>query len=133
MKKFLFLPLVLGILASCAKNDLCVTYMGILPTEGGQGVSTELTLNPDGTYTMNTTYIGQGAEVYVDEGTYQIKDDVLSLNSKQSELTYFQMEEGQIRRLDKRQNQIIGQYSEAYVLKENDVCQKPKPKVDLTW
>ena len=82
---------------------------------------------------MGTTYIGQGAEVYVDEGTYQIKDDVLSLNSKQSELTYFQMEEGQIRRLDKRQNQIIGEYSEAYVLKENDVCQKPKPKVDLTW
>ena len=35
--------------------------------------------------------------------------------------------------IDKRQNQIIGEYSEAYVLKENDVCQKPKPKVDLTW
>lgn len=129
MKKVL--TAVLGIigLSACASHNLCVTYTGVLPSAEGAGMATELTLNPNGTFEMESVYVEKNTTVFADSGTYSISDDkVLTLNSESMEISYFQLEEGQVRKLDNHMQPVIGSMSEAYILKESNTCNFPKTK-----
>lgn len=129
MKKVLIAALGLIGLSACASHKLCATYTGVLPAADGPGIATELTLNPNGTFEMESVYVDKSTTVFADSGTYSISDDnVLTLNSESMEISYFQLEEGQVRKLDNHMNKIIGNLSDHYILTETNACDIPNKK-----
>ena len=113
-------------MSSCASHNLCATYTGVLPAADGPGIATELVLNPNGTFELERVYVGKSTTVFADSGTYSISDDeVLTLNSESMEISYYQLEEGQVRKLDNHMQPIIGSLSEYYILTESNTCNRP--------
>ena len=108
-------------LGACS-HTYCGTYQGVLPAASGPGIETTLTLNPNGTYNMESIYVDEVAGVFEDEGTYRVNDGVISLNSDEMEIIYYQLESGQLRRLDHHQKEIIGEHSDHYILKKIKDC-----------
>ena len=126
MKKVLVAALGLLGLSACASHNLCATYIGVLPAADGPGIATELVLNPNGTFELERVYVGKSTTVFADSGTYSISDDeVLTLNSESMEISYYQLEEGQVRKLDNHMQPIIGSLSEYYILTESNTCNRP--------
>lgn len=126
MKKVLVAALGLLGLGACASHNLCATYTGVLPAADGPGIATELVLNPNGTFELERVYVGKSTTVFADSGTYSISDDeVLTLNSESMEISYYQLEEGQVRKLDNHMQPIIGSLSEYYILTESNTCNRP--------
>ncbi len=126
MKKVLVAALGLLGLSACASHNLCATYTGVLPAADGPGIATELVLNPNGTFELERVYVGNSTTVFADSGTYSISDDeVLTLNSESMEISYYQLEEGQVRKLDNHMQPIIGSLSEYYILTESNTCNRP--------
>ncbi len=129
MQKVLLAALGLMGLSACASHNLCATYTGILPSSEGSGLATELTLNPDGTFEMESVYVDKNTTVFADSGTYSISyDNVLTLNSETMAMSYFQLEEGQVRKLDNHMQPVIGSMSDAYILTESNTCNLPEKK-----
>ena len=126
MKKVLVAALGLLGLSACASHHLCATYTGVLPAADGPGIATELVLNPNGTFELERVYVGKSTTVFADSGTYSISDDeVLTLNSESMEISYYQLEEGQVRKLDNHMQPIIGSLAEYYILTESNTCNRP--------
>ena len=121
MIKQFFTAVAILALGACS-HTYCGTYQGVLPAASGPGIETTLTLNNNGTYNMESIYMDKVAGVFEDEGTYSVDDGVITLNSEEMEAVYFQMEEGQVRRLDTRRQPVIGELSEHYVLKKVKDC-----------
>jgi uncharacterized lipoprotein NlpE involved in copper resistance len=56
------------------------TYEGVLPCADCEGVKYVLTLKEDGTYAMESTYLGKkDAKPFVDQGKYSLADSVLTI------------------------------------------------------
>ncbi len=120
IKQFLTAAAIFA-LGACS-HTYCGTYQGVLPASSGPGIETTLVFSPNGTYKMESVYMDKVAGIFEDEGTYSVDGDVITLNSEEMEAVYFQMEEGQVRRLDTRRQPVIGELSEHYVLKKIKDC-----------
>lgn len=98
-------------------------YSGILPCADCEGISTELTLNSDGTYQLISQYLGK--EELIDtvsgEFTWNEEGNVVKLGGIQAEegSALYRVEENRLRFLDIEANVIEGDLADNYILVKN--------------
>lgn len=93
------------------------SYSGIFPCADCEGLETELTLNQDGSYTLEQAYLGKGAEQYHSEGQFTWSSDgsVIILSNEAEPNQYF-VAENELIKLDTQGQQITGELAEKYTL-----------------
>ena len=98
------------------------TYSGILPCADCSGIETGLTLNPDNTYVLTTSYLGkQDSGTNTLKGKFEWNGNLVNLLGiqKGERSTVYKVEENQIRQFDMNGKAIIGALAENYILKKN--------------
>ncbi len=63
------------------------TYKGLLPCADCKGIETTVTLNSNGTYTLDQLYIGRPSGYFKQEGTFTWSDDGGTITLNQSNST----------------------------------------------
>lgn len=91
------------------------TYKGVIPAADCPGIETTLVLNSDNTFENHMSYIDRNV-ILVENGTYEVKDDLLTLKEKKGNLSYYRIKEYQIRMLNNDKKDVEGNLSEHFVL-----------------
>ena len=130
MKKIVLLATLVTIMVSCSEKKVVGTYEGTLPAASTPGIQTELTLNEDGTYQLVLDYMIDPAavddslsspaeqSVFTETGSYDVDNALLTLTSADSALSYFQVEDNQLRMLNSDQETVTGEMADLYVLQK---------------
>lgn len=101
--------------------DWAGAYEGILPCADCEGIQTELVLNDDLTYSLNTQYLGQEtitADSLSGNFKWDTSGSIIQLEGIQEgeRSPYFKVEENRIRQLDIEGLEITGVLSDSYIL-----------------
>lgn len=128
IRELAILMLGAALLASCGNkysriDEYCGTYEGTLPAADGPGIQTTIKLGRDHHFITRLVYLDKKDGVFNEKGTYDLTDNILTLKQDDDELTYFQIEPGQLRRLDMEQQPITGSLADYYILKKVSGCQ----------
>ena len=83
--------------------DYWGVYEGTLPAASSPGIKTTLTLK-DG--------------IFNDKGTYTLDGNVLTTKQEGGDITYYKVEEGQLKMLDQQKQPITGDLAKFYILKQ---------------
>lgn len=121
MKKLLLILLIAVVSLAglvnfgCSKPDLSGTYEGTLPAADAPGLQTIITLNSDGTFYMEETFLEKDVEPRITNGNWVIDEDIIT----------FTVEEG-----------IVGDF-EYKLISEKEIRWAPDGKeitgTDLNW
>ena len=84
--------------------DYWGVYEGTLPAASSPGIKTTLTLNKDKTFTLRSEYIDE-------------KDGIFN-DKEGGDITYYKVEEGQLKMLDQQKQPITGDLAKFYILKQ---------------
>ena len=93
------------------------TYKGTLPAADGPGINMALTINNDSTYTLEYDYIERDGK-FKEQGNYTVEGNLMTLTEKEGQMSYFKVEEGQLRQLDNDKQPITGELEAMYILKK---------------
>ncbi len=101
-----------------AKYD--AQYQGTLPCADCDGVVTTLTLNPDGTFFMESEYLANKPVKFSQKGKYtEVEEGVVELTLDNNDKVYYQIEEGEAIMLDQNRKAPTGALADHYVLKQS--------------
>ena len=101
-----------------AKYD--AQYQGTLPCADCDGVVTTLTLNPDGTFFMESEYLANKPVKFSQQGKYtEVEEGVVELTLDNNDKVYYQIEEGEAIMLDQNRKAPTGALADHYVLKQS--------------
>jgi heat shock protein HslJ len=96
------------------------TYLGFLPCADCEGILTELTLRPDGTYQIKRVYWGKDRDVHTSGGSFRWDDTggKIRLEEPGAEpgALQFQVGENRLFQLDRDGNRIQSDFAERYEL-----------------
>ena len=95
-------------------------YKGTLPAADCPGIEATLTINQDSTFTLNYIYIDRKDAKFDDKGTYTIDGSILTTKGDDGAITYYKVEEGQVRMLDAEKQPVTGSLAEHYILKKEN-------------
>lgn len=99
--------------------DYWGVYKGTLPAADCPGIETTLTINKDSTFTLHSVYIDRKDATFDNKGTYTIDGSILTTKEKDgSAITYYKVEEGQLRMLNADKQPVTGPLAENYILKK---------------
>lgn len=100
--------------------DWAGTYSGTVPCADCEGIATRLTINDDGTYVLQTQYLGKSDELLVKEGAFSWKEDGnhIVLQGIESGPSIYQVGENHLRQRDMQGNPITGELADKYVLRK---------------
>ncbi|MFN3874705.1 MAG: copper resistance protein NlpE N-terminal domain-containing protein [Flavobacteriales bacterium] len=100
--------------------DWAGTYSGTMPCADCEGIATRLTLNDDGTYLLQTQYLGKGDELFVHEGRFDWKGDGnhIMLQGIEDGPSIYQVGENHLRQRDMEGKPITGDLADNYVLRK---------------
>ncbi|GAA4781100.1 hypothetical protein GCM10023231_05550 [Olivibacter ginsenosidimutans] len=105
-----------------AQNSLDIegTYKGITPCADCEGISTEVTLKPDSTYILKTTYLGKGdGQSSEQKGSFTwIDGSTIELNDMKDAPSKYFVGENTLTQLDMNGDKITGELADHYVLKK---------------
>lgn len=98
--------------------DWAGTYSGTVPCADCQGITTQLTINDDGTYVLQTQYLGKSDELFLTEGNFTWQDDGnhIVLQGIESGPSIYQVGENHLRQRDMNGKPITGDLADSYVL-----------------
>ena len=98
--------------------DWAGTYHGTVPCADCQGIDTRITLNADGTYRMETIYLGRSTEAQVTEGSFTWEDDGgrIVLGGVEPGTGRYRVGENVLMHLDRNGERIGGALAERYLL-----------------
>lgn len=120
--------------------DWAGTYSGTVPCANCEGIATRININDDGTYMLQTQYIGKSDERFVAEGTFAWQDDGnhIVLQGIKNGPSIYQVGENHLRQRDLDGKPITGELADRYVLtKEAPVppaaAEKNKPALVGTY
>lgn len=107
-----------GVDARTAKNTpgWAGTYSGMLPCADCNGIETLLTLNPDDTYRLRSTYLGRDARVFEETGRFTWRPDGHTVELDGAEPRLFQVADGKLFSLDREGKRVEGALADKYVL-----------------
>jgi len=96
------------------------SYFGVTPCASCPGIETELTLTNDLNYVLTRKYI-DNEETYTTEGKFSWEANLIKLKGiKSGEApSMYKVEEGKIKQLDLKGNEIKGQLAQNYILTKN--------------
>lgn len=96
------------------------TYLGILPTAGGGGIETKITLSEDYSYTMQTKYLDKEESVFTRKGKFvwDDKGSKITLQNITTAPSQYLVGENMLIQLDMDGNRITGELEEHYILRK---------------
>lgn len=103
MKKILLISFIVLVSFSlilsfgCSKPKLSGTFEGTLPAADAPGLYTVITLNPDGTFHMEETFLEKDVEPRVTEGKWVLEGDIITFSSGDYNFEYKLISENEIR------------------------------------
>jgi uncharacterized lipoprotein NlpE involved in copper resistance len=94
-------------------------YAGVIPAADGPGISVQITLNDDETYTIRYQYIDRAGSGFTDSGAFTWDDEgsVITLDTRDFP-PYYQVGENRLIQLDMSGEPIRGGLADNYVLKK---------------
>ncbi|MCW5899835.1 MAG: copper resistance protein NlpE N-terminal domain-containing protein [Flavobacteriales bacterium] len=100
--------------------DWAGTYSGTVPCADCEGIATRLTIHSDGTYVLQTQYLGKSDELFVKEGAFDWKEDGnhIVLQGIENGPSIYQVGENHLRQRDMSGNPITGELADNYVLRK---------------
>lgn len=124
MQKFSLYLLAALALSGCnsKSNQICGTFNGTLPAASNPGIETTIDFKNDHTFQTKMVYIDEKDGVFYERGTYQINGNTITAHPIDNDAQYYQIEKGQIRRLDNDKKPITGGLADFYILKQTRNC-----------
>lgn len=102
--------------------DWAGIYRGILPAASGEGIKTEITLNPDQTYILVHQYLGKSKEQFIAMGSFTWDDNGSKITLKPDsggDGNHYLVGENQLFQLDKQGNRVTTELADHYILKKD--------------
>lgn len=93
------------------------TYTGMLPGADCPGIDVTLTLHSDTTFLMTYDYRERNTR-FESKGKFSIDGNLLTAVGPQNDSTFFRMEEGSLRMLDRQKEVITGKVEKMFILKK---------------
>ena len=90
--------------------DYWGVYEGTLPAASSPGIKT--------TFTLRSEYIDETDGIFNDKGTYTLDGTVLTARQEGGDITYYKVEEGQLKMLDQQKQPVTGDLAKFYILKQ---------------
>ena len=106
------------------------TYSGILPCVDCMGIQTEIILRDDFTYQQVEIYLNKTDKKIKETGTFSWQDDgkIIVTSNEEGNITLYEVEENQLRLLDKKGNRVEGDAANYYLLQKAQ-----SPLVNKYW
>ena len=109
---------------SMTSVDWAGTYQGVLPCADCEGIKTQLALNKDLSYLLETRYIGKDEKVFHTKGTFKWDESGSKITLDNENKQIYQVGENKLFHLDKNGNRITGNLENNYIME--------KEKTELT-
>lgn len=100
---------------SMTSLDWAGTYRGELPCASCEGIKTVITINSDGTYTLQETYLGKETTPTETKGNFEWDDEGQRIRISEDRHAYF-VGENTLTLLDHEGNKNVGDHEALYVL-----------------
>jgi uncharacterized lipoprotein NlpE involved in copper resistance len=102
-------------------EKLSGNYIGTLPCPDCEGISLELTLNPDLSYVSKTSYLGKSEEPIVKQGTFSLSENwKIKLDQNTGDLQNFQPDGDNLKVLSMNGLENKGEWAEKYILRPSE-------------
>ena len=98
--------------------DWSGVYQGVLPCADCDGIKTQITLNEDLTYVLQTQYMGEYDSIFTKNGSFEWDDTGSKISIDSQDSHEYLVGENQLFRLDSEGNRITGPLENHYVLKK---------------
>lgn len=98
-------------------SDYLGCYEGVLPAADCPGIKTQLTLYKNNAYRLVSEYIDRQDAVFIDSGSYVVRDELIILREKDGDSIRYKIEKEKIILLKKDMSPVIGDLADHYVLK----------------
>lgn len=96
-------------------------YEGTLPCADCEGIKTRLTIKDDGTFVLNSEYLGEEDNKFEDKGTYFIENgEILVTQDQDGDQKYYRIQAGSLLMLDADKKAVEGEIASYYILKRTD-------------
>ena len=101
--------------------DWAGVYRGMIPCADCEGIEQEITLSPDGQYSLRPRYKNKSQKVFHEEGEFQWSNDnsIITLSPEKNGQRYY-VGEGQLLMLDQAGQKIEGDLAPLYKLSKQD-------------
>ena len=96
--------------------DWVGTYQGVLPCADCEGIKTQIVLNKDLSYILETQYLGKDEKVFQSKGTFKWNESGSKITLDNENKQIYQVGENRIFHLDKDGNRITGEIANNYIL-----------------
>lgn len=93
-------------------------YQGVLPCADCEGIKTQLVLNEDLSYILQTQYMGEYDSIFTVNGSFEWNDSGSKISLKNQDNHQYLVGENQLFRLDREGNRITGSLENHYILKK---------------
>jgi len=101
---------------SMTSVDWVGSYQGILPCADCEGIKTQIVLNKDLSYILETQYLGKDEKVFQSKGTFKWNESGSKITLDNENKQIYQVGENRIFHLDKHGNRITGEIANNYIL-----------------
>lgn len=96
------------------------TYQGILPCADCEGIKTQITLNEDLTYVLETKYLGRDENIFREKGSFTWGENGGKISLDNENKQNYLVGENKIFHLDNTGNRISGDLANKYILDKED-------------
>lgn len=97
------------------------TYQGILPCADCEGIQTQILLNKDLSYLLETKYVGKDEKIFQTRGIFKWDKSGRKITLDNSENQMCQVGENKLFQLDKNGNIITGELASNYILEKETI------------
>jgi heat shock protein HslJ len=101
---------------SMTSVDWVGTYQGVLPCADCEGIKTQIVLNKDLSYILETQYLGKDEKIFQSKGAFKWDESGSKITLDNENKQMYQVGENQIFHLDKDGNRITGEIANNYIL-----------------
>lgn len=98
--------------------DWAGVYQGVLPCADCEGIKTQLLLNEDLSYVLQTQYMGEYDSIFTENGSFEWDDSGSKISLSNQKNHDYLVGENQLFRLDREGNRITGSLENHYILKK---------------
>lgn len=126
IKNFLIFGPCLAFFVGCSVNSPKIskqdsqiygTYQAILPCASCEGIDQTLTLKDNGSYVLQSIYLGEKDGKFVEKGTYIIENQTITTTNEYKEKNYYMIKDSNLILLDSDKQEASGPLKDLYIFK----------------
>jgi len=106
---------------SMTSIDWAGIYQGVLPCADCEGIKTQIVLQNDLSYILETSYIGKNEKVFKTQGTFKWDENGSKITLDNENKQFYQVGENRIFHLDKDGNRITGDLADKYIMEKENI------------